>query len=120
MPEIKLPRDHVEIAVTEVEIKLIVMSKQLFGLMKAADISGEAALITLERLVQQKKDFELTGREYQAFQAVFDGLGAVRSAISKAITEIETARDRYTNTREQGELEKLLALFEAEDKKITE
>jgi hypothetical protein len=99
------------------------MSKQLFGSMKAADISGEAALVTLERLVQQQKDFKLSGREYQTFQAVFDGLDAVRSAMSKAITEIEAARELYTKTREtreKGELEKLLVLFEAQDNKITE
>ncbi|WP_425624886.1 hypothetical protein [Agrobacterium radiobacter] len=125
MPEIKPPQDHVEIAVYEVETKLRSMFTQLYGPMTAADISACGAFDRLAVMVDRttdddKRAFALTAKEFRAFQAVFDNIEAVRQSLGMALVKIEAARERYTDTRGKGELEKLLGLFEAQDNKITE
>lgn len=124
MPEIRPPQDHVEIAVEAAESQLRGVLAALYGTMKAADISGSGAFDRLDSKLKRdtkpdRNEIALTAMEFKAFQAVFDNIEVVRKSIGLAVSNIETARGRYTKTREEGELMKLLSLFEAEDTRTT-
>lgn len=127
MPEIKPPRDHVEIAVSAVEHKLESVISELRGLMQATDFAMSdafdraAAVHDYDKSPEdQGEQFIRIGEEYQVHNVAFRNLKDVVQAAEIAHEGVQAARERYRTSRERGELEKLLVLFEAEDKKTKE
>ncbi|RVH69138.1 hypothetical protein CN198_13805 [Sinorhizobium meliloti] len=121
MPNIK-PLDEAEFAVNTVESRLASMIGELRGLMKAADIArceafDRAAAVHVIDAETQGEKFLRIGEEFQLHNAAFRKLETVAQAANAALGGIEAARERFRANREQGELEKLLALFETEDTK---
>ncbi|WP_429819166.1 hypothetical protein [Ensifer sp. B1-9] len=127
MPEMKPPRDHVEIAVSAVEHKLESVIGELRGLMQAADFAmGDAfdraaAIHDYDKPPEnQGEHFVRIGEEYQVHNFAFRKLKEVVQAAEIAHEGVQAARERYRVTRERAELAKLLGLFEAEDNKTEE
>ena len=116
------PKDHVEIAVRAVEIKLESIVAELRGRMQSADFAGVEAFDRAAAVMERKSEadnrkFALAGMEFKAHQATYDGLDRIVRAAAIALEDIKLARVRYRKTRERSELERLLILFEAEDAK---
>lgn len=127
MPTITPPMDHVEIAVSAVEHKLESVIGELRGLMQATDFAMSdafdraAAVHDYDKSPEnQGEQFIRIGEEYQVHHVAFRKLKAVAQAATNARDDVQAARERYRTSRERGELEKLLVLFEAEDKKTKE
>ncbi len=116
------PLDHAEIAVRAVEMKLESVIGELRGLMQAADIAGceafDRAAAAMDHTAEfQGAKFSIARSEAKAHKASLDGLKSVALAARAALTDVQAARGRYREIRERGELEQLLVLFEAEDRK---
>lgn len=126
MPEIKPPQDHVEIAVSVVERKLEAVIGELCGLMQAENYARRDAFNRAKAVHDHGKPpegqgerFVRIGEEYQVHKVAYCRLKAVVQASKIALDAVRAARGRYTTTREENELRKLLAVFDAQDK-ITE
>lgn len=121
MPNIK-PLDQAELAVSAVEFKLESMISELRGLMKAANIARcdafDRAVVAMDHKAEtQGPKFTRIGEEFQVQNYVVRKLENVAQVTADTLESIQAARERYRTTRERGELEELLGLFEAEDKK---
>ncbi|WP_150129137.1 hypothetical protein [Rhizobium phaseoli] len=127
MIEINPPMDHVEIAVSAVSAKLESMILELRGLMQAENIARLDAANRAEAVHEpdkapdaQGEKFTRIGQEYELHRMAFTKLEFVVQAAETAHDAVQLARERYRSAIRQGELMKLLAAFEDEDKKTEE
>ncbi|MBY3575451.1 hypothetical protein HFN65_31425 [Rhizobium laguerreae] len=127
MIEINPPIDHVEIAVSAVASKLETVILELRGLMQAEDIAvGDAFKRAAAAHEPDKADdaqgdkFIRIGEEYQLHRTAFQKLENVVQTAGIAHDAVQLARERYRASLRKGELMKLLAVFDDEDKKTKE
>ncbi|MBP2443998.1 hypothetical protein [Rhizobium leguminosarum] len=127
MIEINPPMDHVEIAVSAVDAKLETVILELRGLLQAEGIAMDDAFKRAAAVHEihkaddaQGEKFTRIGHEYQLHRMAFQKLDSVVQAAGLAHDAVQMARERYRSAIRQGELVKLLAVFEGEDKKTEE
>ncbi|TAT69958.1 hypothetical protein [Rhizobium ruizarguesonis] len=127
MIEINPPMDHVEIAVSAVASKLETVILELRGLIQAEDIAMADAFRRAAAAHEPDKaddaqgaKFTRIGEEYQLHRLAFQKLENVVHAAGIAYDAVQLARERYRSSLRKGELMKLLAVFDDEDKKTKE
>ncbi|NEI24094.1 hypothetical protein GUK30_32630 [Rhizobium leguminosarum] len=127
MIEISPPMDHVEIAVSAVTAKLESVIVELRGLMQAETFAMMDAFDRAKAIYEPDKaddaqgsEFKRIGGEYNLHLAAFRSLQSVGREAGGARCSLSIARDWYRTSRGEGELAKLLALFESQDKKTKE
>lgn len=122
--EVSPPMDHVEIAVSVVSSKLDTVILELRGLMQAEDIAMSDAFRRAAAAYEpdkgddgQGENFTRIGQEYELHRMAFTRLDTVVQAAGVAHDAVQLARERYRSAIRQGELMKLLSVFEDEDTK---
>ncbi|NEI66519.1 hypothetical protein [Rhizobium leguminosarum] len=124
MIEVSPPMDHVEIAVSAVDAKLESVILELRGLLQAEDIARVDAAVRAAAVHEpdkapdaQGEKFLRIGQEYELHRMASTRLEFVVQAAEIAHDAVQLARERYRSALRQGELMKLLAVFEDADKK---